>query len=252
MDDLATRQFLELERRHWWFEGRRRVYFSVLGRVLGPRKDLRMLDVGCGVGGMMQELRRFGEPTGLELSEPMIHRAEERGFTQLTVGSAEELPVADGSLDLVTAFDCIEHLEKDREALAGFRRSLKPGGHIFLSVPAYQLLYADNDRVAMHKRRYRRSELVRRVRDAGFEVVKASYVNLILFPLILPAVLLLKFKQLLTPKRDLKTNLSYVPRPWINVPLAAIFGGERHLLRWISFPFGHSIILAGRKPADSS
>jgi len=250
MDDLATRQFLDLERRHWWFEGRRRVFFSVLRDVLGPVSGLRILDVGCGVGGMMQELRQFGEPTGLELSEPMIHRTRERGFGQLTLGSAEDLPVKPGSLDLITAFDCIEHLDRDREALRGFHHALAPGGHIFLSVPAYQILYADNDRVAMHKRRYRRSDLAQRVRDAGFEVVKTSYVNLWLFPLILPAVLLLKLKQTLSPRRKLKTNLSYVPHPLINNTLAAVFGSERHILRWLSFPFGHSIILAGRKPRD--
>ncbi len=248
MDDLATEQFLLLERTHWWFEGRRRIFFSVLRQILGDRKDLKILDVGCGVGGMMEELREFGSPAGLELSASMIRRARDRGFAKLTVGSAETLPVKPESLQLITAFDCVEHLDKDQEALHGFYRAMEPGGHLFLSVPAYQFLYAENDRIAQHKRRYTRGLLVNRVQEAGFEIVKASYVNLILFPLILPAVLLLKLKQRLFPKETPETNLSYVPKAWINQTLAGIFGGERHLLRHVSFPLGHSLIVAARKP----
>ena len=147
MDDLATRQFAELERVHWWFEGRRRIFFDVLGRLLKGRRDLRMVDVGCGVGGMMVELRRFGDPAGLELSPEMVKIARERGFSQVFCGDAEQLSVRSEDLDLVTAFDCIEHLDQDQKALREFHRSLRPGGHLFLSVPAYQFLFADNDRV---------------------------------------------------------------------------------------------------------
>ena len=252
MDDLATRQFLELERRHWWFEGRRRVFFGLLERHLGTGGDRRILDVGCGVGGMMAELQRFGQPVGLELSEPMIRRARERGFAQLLIGSAEELPLRENGVDLISAFDCIEHLERDREALSGFHRALAPGGHLVLSVPAYQFLYADNDRVAQHKRRYTRGELIRRVRDAGFEIVQATHVNFWLFPLILPAVLLGKLFQAMRPNRVPKTNLSYVPARPVNSTLATIFGSERHVLRRCSMPVGHSIFLLARKPGAPS
>src|SRR5262249_12363622 len=135
MDELAARQFVELERVHWWFEGRRRIFFSVLERVLAGRKELRVLDVGCGAGGMLGELRRFGEPAGLEISRELLAAARERGFGRLFVGSADTLPLKSGALDLLTAFDCLEHLEHDDRALAGFFTALKPGGHLFLSVP---------------------------------------------------------------------------------------------------------------------
>jgi SAM-dependent methyltransferase len=252
MDDLATRQFVELERIHWWFEGRRRIFFDVLERLLPGRSNLRMLDVGCGVGGMMVELRRFGDPSGLELSTEMVARARERGFSKSFCGNAESLPVGSGRLDLVTAFDCIEHLDRDDQALSEFHRVLRPGGRLFVSVPAYQFLYAENDRVAQHKRRYRRNLLVQRIHDAGFEVEKASHINLLLFPAILPAVLLLKLKQRLLKTSfkngSTETNLSYTPPAWLNRSLANLFGSERYLLRHLSFPVGHSIFAAARKP----
>jgi SAM-dependent methyltransferase len=250
MDNLATHQFIELERKHWWFEGRRRIFFDVLGRLLGDRRELKMLDVGCGVGGMMTELRRFGEPAGLELSCDMLALARERGFSRTYCGDAQRLPIQSGELDLVTAFDCIEHLDEDEEALREFHRTLKPGGHLFVSVPAYQFLYAENDRVAMHKRRYVRSLLVRRIRAAGFEICQASHFNIWLFPLIVPAVLALKLKQRLsgTQGSSHQTNLSYLPPTWLNHLLAGIFSSERLLFRHVSFPFGHSIFCAARKP----
>ena len=253
MDELAARQFMELERVHWWFEGRRRIFFDVLARALRGRRDLRMLDVGCGAGGMLGELRRFGEPAGLEISTELLGAARTRGFARLLVGSAERLPVRAGSLDLVTAFDCIEHLVDDVGAAAGFYRALKPGDRAFFSVPAWQFLYAENDRVAMHQRRYRRGALVKKLESVGFAIERASYVNALLFPLIVPAVLLLQFKQRFLKRSGAapETNLSYCPPRPLNALLAAIFSSERFLLRASDLPLGHSLIVLARKPDDA-
>jgi SAM-dependent methyltransferase len=249
VDELAARQFMELERVHWWFEGRRRLFFDLLARVLRGQRDLKMLDVGCGAGGMLGELRRFGEPAGLEISRELLAAARGRGFPRLLVGSAERLPCAPRSLDLVTAFDCVEHLEDDVGAFRGFHAALKPGGRLFLSVPAWQFLYAENDRVAMHRRRYRRSGLTAKLESVGFSIEKASYVNAWLFPLIVPAVLLLKLKQRFFKRAGApaETNLSYRAPTLVNALLARIFSSERFVLRHASFPLGHSLIVLARR-----
>jgi SAM-dependent methyltransferase len=249
VDELAARQFIELERTHWWFEGRRRIFFDVLGRALAGRAPLRILDVGCGAGGMLPGLRRFGEPAGLEVARERLRFARERGFGRLLIASGESLPVRPGSLDLVTAFDCIEHLDDDRAALSSFHAALAPGGRVFLSVPAWQFLYAENDRVAMHKRRYRRSGLARLLRECGFEVERSSYVNAWLFPAIVPAVLLLKLKQRFKRAGAApETNLTYRYPRWVNALLSAVFSSERFVLRRASFPIGHSLFALARKP----
>ncbi|MBM4015572.1 MAG: class I SAM-dependent methyltransferase [Planctomycetes bacterium] len=255
MDDLATRQFIELEHRHWWFAGRRALFFDVLRRALAPAptaaRRLRALDVGCGAGGMLGGLAEFADPIGLDISTELLQRARARGFRRLLVGSAAALPVPPASLDLVTAFDCLEHLPDDLAALRSFHAALRPGGHLLLSVPAWQFLFSENDHVAHHQRRYRRGPLVARVEAAGFEVVQASYVNTWLFPLIVPAVLLLKLKQRWLKRRDQppETNLSWLPPRWLNALLAAIFASERHVLRHASLPLGHSLIVLARRPA---
>lgn len=251
MDELAYKQFLVLEKTHWWFIGRRRILFQMLHKHLPQKKDLKIMDVGCGFGGMLEGLSEFGRPMGMEIDMDSARFCKKRGFDGICLGSGYVMPFQSNSLDLITLFDAIEHIEDDEKVIRQCAEALKPGAHIMITVPAYQFLYADNDRLAMHLRRYTLKRLKNLVKDAGFEVVKGSYYNVLLFPLILPAVLLLKLKQKirgpLKPDQMGATNLSYqYPKP-IKFMLEKIFSWERRLLSVVSSPFGHSILLIGRK-----
>lgn len=255
MDRTAFKQFALLEERHWWFRGRRALYLPLLEHTLAKRlgrapRELRVVDAGCGTGGFLGPLARFGSVSGFELDEPAIAWCRERGFPRSFVGRSDRLPLRDASVDLLTLFDVLEHTPDDAAVLRELVPALRPGAHLALSVPAYQWLYSNNDRVAHHYRRYTRGELVRKLRAAGLQVVKATYVNVTLAPLIVPAVLALKLKQRLAPVRDdPTTNLSYVPPAPLNALLGGIFGGERHLLRHVSAPFGHSLFAVAERPA---
>lgn len=251
MDATAYRQFVELEERHFWFVGRRRIFLAVLDRLLGERTDRAVLDVGCGAGGMLAPLSRYGTVRGIDTSEEMVAFCRERGFADVEVGSAAALPVADATTDLITLFDTIEHIPDDEAVLREVRRALRPGGLVFVSVPAYQLLYANNDRVVHHQRRYRASALRRKLVAAGLEPVRVSYFNALLFPVILPVVLAKKILERLRDPGD-TTNLSApVPGP-LNRLLTAVMSSERHVVTRVELPFGHSILAAARRPADGS
>lgn len=245
MEETAYRQFIELEKNHFWFVGRRRIFFHLLDRELDGRRDLTVLDVGCGAGGMLAPLARYGRVTGIDTSEELVAFCRKRGFDGVELGSAYELPADSGSVDLITLFDTIEHVPDDLRALRECRRALALGGVLFVSVPAYQFLYANNDRVAHHERRYTARRLRRTLASAGFDRSRVTYFNTLLFPAILPAVLT---KKLIEHARDPgdKTNLSHPIRPTVNRVLAAAMGSERHLLTRMNFPFGHSIIAIAR------
>ncbi|MHC5066684.1 MAG: class I SAM-dependent methyltransferase [Planctomycetota bacterium] len=245
MEATVYEQFAELEENHFWFRGRRRIFFELIGQHLGESGDREILEIGCGAGGMLGPLGKYGRVTGMDISQDYIQFCRSRGYERVLTGSGYELPFPDDSFDLVALFDVIEHIPDDERVLSEVRRVLKPGGKIFLSVPAYQFLYSQNDRVAHHCRRYTAGRLRKVMRAAGLRPGKVSYFNTFLFPLILPAVLVLKLKEKLLGLPDAQTNLSHQFAGPVNETFAWIMSSERWLLRHMEFPFGHSLVALG-------
>lgn len=246
MEASVYEQFAELEKNHFWFRGRRRIFFDLLDRELGERRDLQVLEVGCGAGGMLAPLSRYGTVHGLDISHEYLGYCRQRGFDRVVTGSGLELPFEDASFDLVALFDAIEHIPDDRRVLEEVRRVLRPDGLVFISVPAYQFLFSQNDRLVHHQRRYTRRRLGALIESAGLHPSKLTYFNAFLFPLIVPAVLVLKLKESLFGLPDDQTNLSHSFAKPISDTFAWIMGSERHLLRHTEFPFGHSLIAIAR------
>ncbi|MBK8977837.1 MAG: class I SAM-dependent methyltransferase [Planctomycetes bacterium] len=246
MEATVYDQFAQLEERHFWFRGRRQIFFDLLDRVIGDRRGLDVLEIGCGPGGMLPSLAKYGRVHALDISHDAMRYCHRRGFHRVVTGSGLELPFADACFDLVALFDAIEHIPDDRRVLDEVRRVLRPGGVVFISVPAYQFLYSQNDRLVHHQRRYTRPQLRTRMLEAGLEPLKISYFNTFLFPLILPAVMVLKAKERFVGLPENQTNLSHEFPKALSDLFAWFMGSERWLLRHTEFPFGHSLIGMGR------
>ncbi|TAJ23723.1 MAG: class I SAM-dependent methyltransferase [Planctomycetota bacterium] len=250
MDAVAYRAFLELEERHWWMRGRRSVYLGLLAHSLGGARVRRALDLGAGMGAFLPGLSQIAEQVVYtDVSSEGVATCRERGFTRGALASGYSLPFADASFGLVCMFDAIEHIEDDARAMREVARILEPGGRVFVSVPAYQFLYANNDRIAQHFRRYTRGSLRRVFEQAGLVVERNTHANVFLFPAILPAVLGIKLvEKVLVKDPDPKhTNLSYrMPGP-LNEALYRTFAAELPLSRRFDWPIGHSIAALARK-----
>jgi SAM-dependent methyltransferase len=241
-----------VEERHWWFVGRRRIIKSFLERIVRDLKEtraeqqrqtpsLKILDVGCGTGANLEMLSEFGEAEGVDVSDAALTFCHERGLTNVKQGAAESLPYESDSFDLVTGLDVVEHLDDDLAGLKEMRRVLSRGGRALFFVPAFMFLWGVQDDVSHHRRRYTMKELRRVVHEAGFEVERATYVNLSFF---VPIVLGRLFMRATGLRPESENNLTI---GFLNGALGKLLGAESLPLRYLNFPFGVSIICVARK-----
>ncbi|MCB9899669.1 MAG: class I SAM-dependent methyltransferase [Planctomycetes bacterium] len=253
MEDSVYQEFLELEADHWWFRGRRTIFIALLDRFLrrGQRDQRLLMDLGCGVGGMLGPMAEYGRVVGTDVTFRGLEHCARRGFERLAACHGPVLPFRDGSFDCVTAFDALEHIDDDVGTMAEIFRTLKPGGYLVASGPAYMFLYAQQDRITHHVRRYTLGEFTGKAESVGFRIEKATYINVLLFPAILPAVLLLKAWQKVRKPTDQGAGSNVgIPIPtWLNDALAAVFSSEAKLFARLSAPCGHSLVMVAQKPA---
>jgi SAM-dependent methyltransferase len=173
---------LEVDERHWWYRGRRKVIRAELDALPLP-PDAQVLDAGCGSGRTMQELEDYGTVRGIELDEDAAELARSRGHGEVTVGRLEQLPWPDRTFDLITSLDVIEHTPDDRATLAELLRVCRPGGWLLVTVPAYQALWSQHDEANHHYRRYSRTTLRNAAAGAGWTVTRmTSFNSLLLAP----------------------------------------------------------------------
>ena len=236
-----------VEESHWWFVGRRRIIRSFLEPLVRqlqatrPGAPLKILDVGCGTGANLEMLSEFGEAEGVDISAEALSFCRDRGLAQVKQGAAESLPYADGSFDLVTGLDVVEHLDDDLAGLKEMRRVLRRDGKTLLFVPAFMFLWGVQDDISHHRRRYTLSELKNVVRKAGFEIERATYVNISFFAPILLGRLFMRATRLRPASEN---NLTIGA---LNGPLGRILGAESSILRRVNFPFGVSVICVARR-----
>jgi SAM-dependent methyltransferase len=233
------------EERHWWYAGMRRVAMSVLEHVVDGRRNLRILDAGCGTGGTTVELRRFGEVVGIDLAWEALEPARGRGLTRLARGSIERLPFADRSFDAVTSFEVVYHLgvANDRRALDEAHRVLEPGGLLLLRVPAHDWLRGEHDRLVHTRHRYSPGEIASKLAQAGFDIQQLSWANTVLFP---PAVAKRFLERFQGGCADAEPDLWQPPAP-INAVLEGAVAVEAALIpHGVPLPFGLSILAVAR------
>lgn len=245
MDSTAYDKTDELENRYWWYVGRRFVFDNMLGRLYTRGKDSLIADVGCGTGGNIKTLQMHGRVVGLDISQKALDYCHSKGLTNthLMPDRIPETGLESQSVDLITMFDVLEHIQDDRAALREYNRVLKPGGMIFLTVPAFKLLWSELDEHLHHFRRYKRGELEKKLKEAGFEIVKSSYLFFFTFPLVFLYRVIGNFQE-----KKFHPQFSYVEFPKIiNWTLVSFSKVEAFLLRFLRLPVGSSVICLARK-----
>lgn len=245
MDPSLHHQFADIERSHWWFQGRRRIVASVLRRHLGPPEATArgVLDVGCGTGEMVDMLREFGSVTALDAAPEAVAYCRARFGDQVDVrlGDVPQSVVGLGGYGLVSAFDVIEHLDDDGGALRCFVDALAPGGTLVVTVPAFGFLWGPHDELNGHRRRYTPRQLRAVLSSAGLVVDRVSCFNTWLFPVV-AGVRAVRRHRSPEPRSDF-----HMPPPIINRLLLRLMASEARVLGAVSLPVGVSILAVAHR-----
>ena len=100
-----------------------------------PARGAKVLDVGTAGGAFLEAAKRFGyDATGLEPSRYLVDCCKERGLDAVQ-GTIDDFKAADGTYDLITLWDVIEHLARPKDALRRIHQLLKPGGVLLINYP---------------------------------------------------------------------------------------------------------------------
>lgn len=248
MDPKAYDEMRALEDHHWWFRGRRRVARKLVGEALDARPGARLLEVGCGTGGNLVWIERAWpgvRTAGLDLDRRALAHSAARGLrAALLAADGLRLPMADGSVDVLLAFDVIEHFEDEARLLDEFVRVLAPGGVLLASVPAYPALWSPHDDFLHHKRRYRTGELEGRLEERGLVLERRHGFN---FLLLGPIALARAIKSATQGKAPPASDFFRLPAA-ANAALGLLFAVEAALVAWLPIRFGLSFLLRAARP----
>ena len=255
MDRELYRKFFEIENDFWWSVGTRRIFFQLIAAL--ERNDPgRVLDVGCGTGVHLQEFPAgWRLVAGCDRSDLALSFCAERGLRTLVRSDATQLPFVGDAFDLVTALDVIEHLDDDEGCLREIVRVSRPGAHILLHVPAFQMLWTDKDELSHHRRRYHRAELAALAARCGLQVERLFHINALLFPVALlraGAQRVWRRRRRMAPAAASALDPLYgIPAP-LNRLMTDLMDLERHLVTRVRVPFGLSLVCLARKPARAA
>lgn len=252
-------RLFEIEEQHGWARGMRDAMGALLRASLARSKPIRVLDIGCGTGYLLEYLKRYplaGEPVGIDISIHALKYCQQRGASALALASAMQLPFTSAAFDLIICIDTLQHLSPtgaDCIALTEFARLLQPGGLLYLRTNS-ALGHAPLEGVESDQyRRYRLETVTTMLSEAGFRVERATYINAI------PGIWGM-LREYLRPGQASTNAIGpglaislYPPHlAWLNSLLHSVLSFEAWLLGPLQFnlPFGHSTAFVARRPIE--
>jgi SAM-dependent methyltransferase len=225
-----------LEDSHWWFLAKRQYIKSLLPV---PAGNLQILDIGCGTGGTTQFLKQWGEVYGIEQSKFAFPYLNKRNI-QYASASIEKYAIPRNKYQLVCLFDVLYHknIIDDQAVLNKIYAALRSGGLLCITDCALPLFTSHHDVVMNARERYTRKEMVAKVEEAGFYILRSSYIYFFVF-------ILFVFQRTLDKFFPIST-VTTMPKV-INNALLSLCKLGAWVLRYISLPIGSSIIIIAQK-----
>lgn len=242
MELIEYKAMYDLEENHWWCKGLRNLVFSNVKRFYAVGCKPRILDAGCGAGITLKGLNKYGEALGIDIVDEALKYCGRRGLRKVLKASITQIPFRREVFDLVISNDVLCHklVVNDEDAIEEINRILKSGGLFIVNLPAHNYLRRWHDMVVHTKHRYETSELCKKLERNNFKIIKVTYRNALLWPV----VLALKF----ITKKDAGQRSDLTPlNNILNLILYYMLCAENLLLRIMDLPFGTSVFCVSQK-----
>ncbi|MEM6472435.1 MAG: class I SAM-dependent methyltransferase [Planctomycetota bacterium] len=237
-----AQHYRTLYEKHWWWRARESVLLREIERYARGRRDLRLLDVGCGDGLFFPKLKAFGEVLGVE-TDQLIVSDSNPDRASIHVGKLDEDCPHQGPFSIILMLDVLEHIEHPSETLRQATSLLADDGILLITVPAFQFLWTRHDEINHHYRRYTKTTINSLAAESGVQLKRTEY----FFHWLVAAKLAVRFKEAVIAGEPSPAELSPA---WVNRLLLGISKIERAMLGSLPLPVGSSLLAIGRrKPA---
>ena len=232
-----------IEDKYWWAKAHQKVIISLLESTVNLSSLKRILDIGCGGGGLLSRLKSYGQGYGIDLSLKAIKYCKMRQLSNIICGQANSLPIKHESFDVICAVELMEHVEDEQVLLGEFSRIMKKGAILLITAPAFNFLFSKHDEWVGHKRRYTVAGVKTILSSAGFKIIQASYFHMLLFPVLF---VMSKWGRFASAAQKKQTVVE-LPL-FLNQLLTLLLCAEIPILKQkISLPFGSSVIVLAQK-----
>ncbi|GAB2556535.1 class I SAM-dependent DNA methyltransferase [Spirosoma aerophilum] len=244
-------KMFQLEEQLWWYRSLHERVKHSIQQQFGERRNLAILDAGCGTGGLLNFLRQhnYTTLTGVDGSLDAVSFCRERGFlvTFMNLNDIDSFE-PDVQYDVIVCNDvfCYFTDDKLRPLIAALSNRIKPGGILVSNNNAFNAFRGEHDLAVGIIRRFVLADFRKVLPLFGLSIEFATYWSFALSPLIL-FVRQWQRLQLTLRRRTPEEARSdvYLPHPWVNETLYKLVRAEQKLFR--RTPFGSSLFIVSRK-----
>ena len=135
-----------------------------------------VLDFGAGIGTFMDIFKEM-DIIAVEKDPTLYDLLKRKGYRV----HADLSEIDDNSIEFIYTLNVLEHIKDDISVLKDLYSKLKPGGKLFIYVPALKILYSNLDRKIKHYRRYNKTQAIKVLREIGYNIVVVQYVDILGF-----------------------------------------------------------------------
>jgi SAM-dependent methyltransferase len=244
MNVREIKKMKKFEQTYWWHIGKKNLVIDLARKYL-TQPENKIMEIGSGAGEITHVLTQFGDVYANDISKEALDFCSSKGVKNVILGNINEIDLSSYSeeFDAIFALDVLEHIQDDVKTIKLVSQLLKEDGLFFINVPAFKFLWSSHDEALEHKRRYTSYEIITKLKENGFEILKSSHFVFFVFPV----VAAFKFSSNFIGK-NAYPKASYIRLPNIlNSLMIGILNLESKLMKYINLPFGTTITIVAQK-----